>query len=153
ATLFRSDDDRLRQQIGRDDPRQPLQPAQLSHDRGQCRRDDRRVQRREQHRQQQPAERDEYLPPSGRRGGCFRYGHGRSLPVVIPLPWAVAQCMRAARPDDRRPPSKTPIENIMKSLKTWVVACIVSASSPAFPLPLAAQDEPPPDGWTFRGEL
>src|SRR5690606_33059442 len=56
-------------------------------------------------------------------------------------------------PDDRRPPSKTPIENIMKSLKTWVVACIVSASSPAFPLPLAAQDEPPPDGWTFRGEL
>ncbi len=49
-------DRRLGQQVGARHPGQALEPAQVPHDRGQSRRDDRRIERRQQHHEHQPAE-------------------------------------------------------------------------------------------------
>ena len=76
-------DHRLGQQIGRHDPRQLLEAAEVTDDGGERRRDDRLIERRQEQRQQQAAEDDEDLPVRQRfiGRGCRERGcrHGAAL--------------------------------------------------------------------------
>ena len=74
-------DDGLREQIGGDDPRELLEPAELADDRRQRRGDDRRVERGEQHHEQQAAEQRQQLP--SREGeGSGLIGHLRTVDMA-----------------------------------------------------------------------
>ena len=66
--------DRRREQIGRDDPRQMRQPAELADDRRQRRRNDRLVERGEQHDQHQRRENDPDRLGARRGAGDRRRG-------------------------------------------------------------------------------
>ena len=55
--------DRDRQQVGRHDPRDVIEPAEVADDGRERGRDDRLVERREQHREHERGDHDEHAPP------------------------------------------------------------------------------------------
>ena len=71
------------QQIGRDDPRQPLEPVELAGDRRQRGGDDALVERRQHHAEQDAAQDDEDL--AMREGAVRRARLGRRRRVLAPL--------------------------------------------------------------------